>query len=435
MNKVSKIKIGELCTLAKGKIGIKKAIPGIYPLVVTAENRASHNEWHFNKPSVIIPLVSSTGHGHASLKRIHYQEGEFAVGNILCVVTPKDENILNANFLYHYLDVYKEELLVSRMKGMANVTLPMKEIAQVEIPLISIQEQNKWVELFESVSSNTGQLSSEISNQKELLKKLRQQILQDAIQGKLTKKWREAHGDIEPASILLKKIKAEKERLIVEKKIKKQKQLSPISQEEIPFDIPENWEWCRLDYLCSITGGKRVPAGYKLRKSKTPHIYIRVTDMKNGTIDDNDLHYIDEWVYSKIKQYIITKNDIYMTIVGATIGKCGLVPEKFHNMNLTENAARISPIILDRLFLNLVLGSPFLQAQCIDKTKKVGVEKMALIRFRSSLVTLPPLKEQKAIVTKVEKLFKYCDELEKQIENSEKSTENLMQSVLKEAFE
>ena len=76
-------RIGEICTIEKGKSPIKKTAPGAYPLVVTAEERATSAEYPFDGEAVCIPLVSSTGHGHASLKRIHYQKGEFAVGNIL----------------------------------------------------------------------------------------------------------------------------------------------------------------------------------------------------------------------------------------------------------------------------------------------------------------------------------------------------------------
>ena len=83
--------LGEVCTIIKGSTGIKKAIAGDYPLVVTAEERLSSNEYQFDTKAVCIPLVSSTGHGHASLKRIHYQEGKFALGNILAAVIPNDE--------------------------------------------------------------------------------------------------------------------------------------------------------------------------------------------------------------------------------------------------------------------------------------------------------------------------------------------------------
>src|SRR5690606_29436312 len=109
--------IGELCLIEKGKIGIQKATPGEYPLVVTAEERLSHNEYHFEGNAVVIPLVSSTGHGHRSLKRIHFQSGKFAVGNILCVVMPNNENILRADYLYRFLDLNREKELVGRMRG------------------------------------------------------------------------------------------------------------------------------------------------------------------------------------------------------------------------------------------------------------------------------------------------------------------------------
>jgi len=185
--------------------------------------------------------------------------------------------------------------------------------------------------------------------------------------------------------------------------------------------------------ISQIKGGKRVPNGYRLLKTATPYIYIRVSDMKKGSIDNSDLHYIDEIVYKQIKQYIITKDDLYMTIVGGTIGKCGLVPEQFHNMNLTENAARIIPYI-DKDFLLIELSSSFCQNQFIEKTKQVGVQKMALNRFSNSLIPLPPLAEQYRIVQKLNQLMKNCDALEASIKQSQQQNEQLLQQVLREAL-
>jgi type I restriction enzyme S subunit len=234
--------LGDICTIQKGKIGIKKATPGEFPLVVTAEERLSHNEYHFEGNAVIIPLVSSTGHGHKSLKRIHFQSGKFAVGNILCAVIPKDENILRADYLFRFLYLNKEKELVSRMKGMANVTLPMKEIAKIEIPVPPIDVQIEFVQQYYVLEEKSNDLGAEIEHQLNLVEQLRQSFLREAMQGKLLPQ----NKNDEPASVLLEKIKAEKERLIKEKKIKKQKALAPITEEEIPFEIPENWEWCKL---------------------------------------------------------------------------------------------------------------------------------------------------------------------------------------------
>lgn len=177
------------------------------------------------------------------------------------------------------------------------------------------------------------------------------------------------------------------------------------------------WEWGRVGSLCNIRGGKRVSNGYQFSKTKTPFVYIRVSDFKNGTIDDSDLYYIDENMRSKIDQYIITVDDIYMTIVGATIGKCGLVPEKFNNMNLTENAARVTPFFVEaKQFILTCFNSEFCQNQFIGNTKQVGVQKMALVNFSNSLLPLPPLAEQHRIVAKVDQLFALCDQLKARIQ-------------------
>ena len=303
-----------------------------------------------------------------------------------------------------------------------------------EIMLPSVEEQLIQIEKIKNQKISFGELTSELTHQLDLIKQLRQAFLREAMQGKL------CHAELVSASQetghdLLAKIKAEKAQLIAEKKLKKEKELPPITEDEIPFEIPEHWAWCRLGEICSIKGGKRVPNGYKLLKEPTPYIYIRVSDMKNGTISDNDLHYIDEYVYQGIKQYTIGKDDIYMTIVGGTIGKCGLVPEKFDNMNLTENAAKITPILVDKKFLWKCLDSPFCQSQFIDKTKQVGVQKMALNRFSSSLIPLPPLHEQEQIVAKLEELMAFCDGLEQSIKESQGYNEQLLQQVLREALE
>ena len=129
------IKIGEFCDVFKGETGIQKAIKGQFPLVVTAEKRSSHNKFQFDCKAVIVPLVSSTGHGHASINRIHYQEGKFALGTILCAIIVRDPSIINPKFLHIYLSYFKDKLLVPLMKGGANVTLTPKRIKTVEIIL------------------------------------------------------------------------------------------------------------------------------------------------------------------------------------------------------------------------------------------------------------------------------------------------------------
>lgn len=146
-SKIPSRKMGECCHLEKGQTPIQKAIPGKYPLVVTTAKRKTASNFQFNAPSVCIPLVSSRGHGVASINQVFYQEGKFALGNILCGVTPIDPSVLDAEFLCYYLNYKKDILLVPLMKGGANVSLTVNDLKSVKIPIPPHAEQRKIVEM------------------------------------------------------------------------------------------------------------------------------------------------------------------------------------------------------------------------------------------------------------------------------------------------
>ncbi len=116
----------DVCNFEKGQVGLAKAQSGSYPLVTTSAERKFCKTYQFDTEAVCIPLVSSTGHGHASLKNIHYQEGKFALGSILVALTAKDKAVLNIQFLHLYLSQLKDEILVPLMSGAANVALSVK---------------------------------------------------------------------------------------------------------------------------------------------------------------------------------------------------------------------------------------------------------------------------------------------------------------------
>ncbi len=97
------VRLRDVCNYAKGKFPTEKTPEGHYPFVVTAEERKTAKEYQFDGKAVCIPLISSTGHGHASMKRIHYQEGKFALANLLFALFAKDETQLNMKYLYYIL--------------------------------------------------------------------------------------------------------------------------------------------------------------------------------------------------------------------------------------------------------------------------------------------------------------------------------------------
>ncbi len=138
------LSLGSVTFIEKGKTGIKSAEPGEYPLVVTAAERQTCKSYDFETKAAIVPLVSSTGHGHASIQRLHYQSGKFALGTILAAIAPFDEGLFSSRFIYEYLNTFKEELLVSKMTGTANVTLSVSKISEVPIPMVSPRTQ-KWI--------------------------------------------------------------------------------------------------------------------------------------------------------------------------------------------------------------------------------------------------------------------------------------------------
>lgn len=416
-----KRKLGDLCSITKGKIGITKAIPGEYPLVVTSEERKSHNEYHFEGEAVVIPLVSSTGHGHRSLKRIHYQTGKFAVGNILCAVIPNDNNILSAEYLYRFLDLNREKELVSRMRGMANVSLPIKEIANIEIPLPPLGEQRKFVEEYKELESANNTLSSEINIQLDLVKQLRQAFLREAMQGKLV----EQNQADEPATELLAKIKAEKEKLIAEKKIKKQKPLPPISEDEIPFEIPENWVWCRFGEIINTILGGGTPSKANSDFWNGDINWASVKDLNTKYLLDTKDR-ISELAISKSSTNLIPKGNV---IICTRMGLGKIVINKIDTtINQDLKALFFSDFIDKEYFYNF-----YKTLEIIGKGMTVsGIRLDELLMFN---FPLPPFFEQKRIVAKLDELMAYCDSLEKSIKNSQVQNEMLLGQVLREALE
>ena len=237
---------------------------------------------------------------------------------------------------------------------------------------------------------------------------LKSSILQLAIQGRLVEQ-RPEEGTGEE---LYQQIQAEKKRLIQEGKIKKEKPLPEIAEDEVPFDIPEGWKWVRLGDVASVLGGKRIPAGRTLTTENTGYKYIRVSDMKNGSVSIDSLLYVPSDIYPSISRYIINKEYVYITVAG-TIGRVGKIPQQIDGSNLTENADRLVFQFLDQDWLIRCLESQLIQQQIIDATTKVGQPKLAIKRIQELLLPLPPVAEQKRIVAKIEELLPYLDRYKK----------------------
>lgn len=422
-----KISLGELCTITKGITGIQKAIPGEYPMVVTSEERKSHNEYQFDDEAVIVPLVSGTGHGHASIKRIHYQKGKFALGTILCAIIPKDKTVLNAEYLFRYLDLNRENDLVARMKGMANVTLPIKEIAKIEIPLPGLSDQIEFIEKHKILENNSRHIETELTNQLNLVKQLRKSFLQEAMQGKLLSEDKSL-VDEKTGQQLLEQIKAEKAQLIKDKKLKKEKELTPIKPEEIPFEIPENWVWCRLGEICNYGSSPKIDSkdingetwvlDLEDIEKDTSNLIYKARFEERKSLSTKSIFKEGDVLYSKLRPYLDK------VIVADEDGVCTteILPLKFHNT--------INPY-----FIRFSLKRSDFLAYVNSVTKGMKMPRLGTNEGSMALIPLPPLNEQNRIVGKLEQLMQCCDQLEVSIKQSQIQNEQLLQQVLKEALE
>ena len=230
-------------------------------------------------------------------------------------------------------------------------------------------------------------------------KALRQKILDLAIHGKLVPQ----DPNDEPASVLLERIRAEKERLIKEGKIKRPKKTKTTSDKpHYPYELPEGWCWTTLGEICCIKGGKRIPRGMTFAKGKTAHVYIRVTDMKDNTIKLSDLKYIDDYVYEHIKNYTINASDLYLTIAG-TIGSVGIVPNEVDGMNLTENAAKLTQIGCIKEYLLYALLSTIAQEHFTSRFHQVAQPKLSIETASKTPIAIPPIGEQNRIVKEIKR--------------------------------
>ena len=283
---------------------------------------------------------------------------------------------------------------------MCNLLVPLPPLAEQKRIVAKIEELMPYIDRYEKAWSELEEFNERFPGD------MQKSVLQMAIQGKLVEQ-RPEEGTGEE---LYQQIQEEKQQLISEGKIKKEKPLPEITEDEMPFEIPDSWKWVRLGCILSVYGGKRIPAGRKLTETNTGHIYIRVSDMKNGTVLTDNLLFVPNDIYDSISKYIINKEDVYITVAG-TIGRVGKIPSELDGANLTENADRLVFSSVNQDWLIQTLDSPLIKEQIAEATTKVGQPKLAIKRIQELCIPLPPLAEQRRIVAKLEEILPLCEKL------------------------
>ena len=460
MSEWKKVKIGDICKIVKGTTGIASAEPGEYPLVVTAEERKTCSTYQFDCEAVCIPLVSSSGHGKKSLKNVHYQSGKFALGTILCAVIPNNPQELDARYLHQYLQFYKDIILVPLMKGAANVSLSMKDILAVEFPLPPIERQRELSNLFVSLQEKQKELSAEYEKQTEYAKLLRQNILQQAIEGKLTADWRKQNpvqkgnpdydaealfeqiqkGEVSPSLQPASQFSAtpsprgktpktpKNSREFFEEKLDSErkrtnnarsKSLAPITDEEKPFEIPEGWKWGHFGEISINRDSERIPLSLEEREN----------------LDKIYDYYGASGIIDKVDKYLFNDTLLLIGEDGANLinrstpiafiasGKFW-VNNHAHVIDFNEHFIVMKYIMY---FINAISLEDYITGTAQPKMNQANMNKIP--------VPIPPLKEQKEIVNKVETLLAKVTTLENQIQDRKSLSDKLIFGIIKENLE
>lgn len=319
---------------------------------------------------------------------------------------------LDNKYLFYFLMAQKP-LFIKQGEGGAQPNISKEKIVSTLMPVPPLEEQKRIVvmlgrifPIIDAYSKCKTELDLYNTTFPERLKK---SILQEAVKGKLVPQ----DPSDEPAEALLEHIRAEKQRLIKEGKIKKDKHESVIFRrdnshyekrgseevcidEEIPFEIPENWAWCRLgSILEKLTDGTHSTPKYT--DSGVP--FISVKDVSSGVLSFDNAKHISESEHRELyKRCDPKRGDILLTKVGTTGIPVIVDTDEEFSLFVSVAQLRFSHLLLDANYLLLLIESPLVQQQCTEHTRGVGNKNWVMRDIANTLVAIPPLAEQKRIV-------------------------------------
>ena len=330
------------------------------------------------------------------------------------VIRPLKQFVL-PEYLYYY---FANPTVQSVIEDQADGTTKQKELATATIkayltPIPPLDEQRriltKLSEVLPVVKSYGAVYGETVAMQDAFPERLKKSILQEAVQGKLVPQ----DPSDEPAEALLERIRAEKQRLINEGKIKKDKHESAIFRrdnshyekrgseevcidDEIPFEIPDGWAWCRLgSILEKLTDGTHSTPKYT--DSGVP--FISVKDVSSGVLSFDSAKHISESEHRELyKRCDPKRGDILLTKVGTTGIPVIVDTDEEFSLFVSVAQLRFSHSLLDENYLLLLIQSPLVQQQCTEHTRGVGNKNWVMRDIANTLVAIPPLAEQKKIV-------------------------------------
>lgn len=465
------LRLGDVAKIEKGRTGIKQAQRGPYKLVVTGAERLSCDHFDFDTEAAIVPLVSSTGHGNASLNRLHFESGKFALGTILAAAIPLDPTLMSARFLFEYLSAFKDELLVPRMTGTANVTLTIGKLAEVPVPLVSRETQLKVDELMAlldrldaarnareatrdrlTTASLTRLTAADtdpetlrtharfaldalpaLTTRADQIKQLRQTILNLAVRGKLV-----AQSALdEPAELQLRLI--EEERAAFGRSSAQARRDSDSDShdaERASWSVPSNWRWASVGKLALFT---QYGTSAKAYPSEVGVPVLAMGNIQSGRVIVSDQKRISRESEELPALFLKSGDLLYnRTNSAELVGKTGIYLGDDDQATFASYLIRIrlSTRYSSSKYVNMAMNcEDFRLSQILPHIKKqTGQANVSGSALRGMLVPVPPLAEQQRIVAKVDELMALCDRLEAALQAADTTRARLLEALLHEAL-
>lgn len=319
---------------------------------------------------ILISMIGTLG----EVAVVKKEDGRFYGQNMYLIRL--DESKVSQKYFLNWVesDAVKRAILQQQNKSTQSY-LKAEHVEGLSIKLQSVDEQNRIADIFERINQLT-------ENRKQQLQKLDELVKARFV---------EMFGDVKTND--------------------------------------KKWSDGILSEYFLVKGGKRIPKGMGYSNHVTTHPYLRTTDMKNSTIIDDDIHYIDEEVFQKIKRYTVNAGDIYLTNVGVNLGMAGTIPERYDGANLTENAVKLIPKSnnFNGDFLAFYINSSGIQDYITERKMTVGVPKLAIFRIETMPLVIPPIEIQNKFADFVQQIDKSKLSVQKSLEKLETLKKALMQ--------
>ena len=237
--------------------------------------------------------------------------------------------------------------------------------------------------------------------------------------------------DDEPASVLLERIREERARRVAAGELKRAgSRVRSISEEEVPFTLPEGWVWCRLGELVSKMGSGSTPKGGKSAYTATGVPFLRSQNVHDDGLDLSSVAYISDATHEKMAGTKVVAGDLLLNITGGSLGRCAVVTDRSFEGNVSQHVSIIRPILVNPEYAHLVVLSGFTQHKIEEATTGAGRKGLPKYNQEKLLFSLPPLPEQHRIVARTETLLTQLTELETAATQRKALTDRLIPALL-----